>query len=153
MVGLLNAPRGTRLYQRLKGENRLLKEMSGNNTDFSLNFIPRMNHDILINGYHHILHTIYSPKQYYDRVKIFLSEYKPAKRGKLKVRAGDIAALIRTSWFLGFKETGRRYYWKFFMSTLFKQPKFFPISITLAAYGYHFRKVVGKYVKQPLRDS
>lgn len=153
MVGLLNAPRGTRLYQRLKGENRLLKEMSGNNTDLSLNFVPRMNYDMLISGYQHILHTIYSPKHYYDRIKIFLKEYKPAKRGKLKVRPGDIAALIRVSWFLGIVETGRRHYWKFFVSTLFKQPKFFPISIIFAAYGYHFRKVVGKYVKQPVRES
>jgi len=37
MVGLLNAPRGTRLYQRLKQENRLLKGFSGDNTDCSLN--------------------------------------------------------------------------------------------------------------------
>ncbi len=39
MVGLLNAPRGTKLYQRLKQENSLLKDMSGDNTDFSINFI------------------------------------------------------------------------------------------------------------------
>jgi len=42
MVGLLNAPRGTRLYQRLQKENRLLKDSSGNNTDCSINFIPKM---------------------------------------------------------------------------------------------------------------
>ena len=36
MVGLLNAPPGTRLYQRLKKENRLVKAFTGNNTDLSL---------------------------------------------------------------------------------------------------------------------
>jgi len=41
MVGLLNAVRGTRLYQRLEQEKRLIKSFSGNNTDFSLNFIPK----------------------------------------------------------------------------------------------------------------
>ncbi|GAH70253.1 unnamed protein product, partial [marine sediment metagenome] len=41
MVGLLNAPAGTRLYKRLKAENRLLKSFTGDNTDCSLNFIPK----------------------------------------------------------------------------------------------------------------
>ncbi len=41
MVGLLSAPSGTRLFERLKQENRLLSNFTGNNTDFSsLNFIP-----------------------------------------------------------------------------------------------------------------
>jgi len=68
MVGLLNAPPGTRLYQRLKNENRLVKDFTGNNTDCSLNFIPKMNHETLIDGYKHILNTIYSPEHYYERV-------------------------------------------------------------------------------------
>ncbi len=80
MVGLLNAPPGTRLYQHLKKENRLLKNSSGDNTDCSINFIPKMNYETLINGYKHILYTIYSPKQYYERVKTFLKAYKPQKR-------------------------------------------------------------------------
>ena len=62
MVGLLNAPPGTRLYQRLKKENRLLEGISGDNTDCSINFIPKMNYETLINGYQHILNTIYSPR-------------------------------------------------------------------------------------------
>jgi len=33
MVGLLNAPRGTALYKRLKGENRLTEAFTGDNTD------------------------------------------------------------------------------------------------------------------------
>lgn len=55
MVGLLNAPIGTKLYERLRSEGRLLKNMSGNNTDFSLNFIPKMNVDTLLEGYRDIL--------------------------------------------------------------------------------------------------
>ena len=62
MVGLLNAPRGTKLYHRLKKENRLLNDPSGDNTDFSLNFIPKMNVEALVDGYKKILNTIYSPK-------------------------------------------------------------------------------------------
>ena len=77
MVGLLNAPPGTKLHKRLKGENRLVRNFSGNNTDCTMNFIPKMNYEVLVTGYHSILNTIYSPHHYYERVKTFLREYRP----------------------------------------------------------------------------
>lgn len=154
MVGLLNAPRGTALYKRLKKENRLLKDMSGDNMDFSLNFIPKMNHEALINGYKHILNTIYSPKQYYERVKIFLKEFKPKKRkGRFKIQFYQLRGFIKSMWSLGIKENGRRYYWRFFVSTLLKYPRSFPLSMSFAVYGFHFRKVIEKYISLPIEDS
>jgi len=150
MVGLLNAPPGTRLYQRLKKENRLLEGISGDNTDCSINFIPKMNYETLINGYQHILNTIYSPRHYYERVKTFLREYKP--RGEIagRLQFCHIRALVKSIWFLGIREKGRRYYWKLFLSTLLKQPRKFPLSISLSVYGYHFRKVAEKYISLPV---
>ena len=145
MVGLLNAPRGTRLYQRLKKENRLLKGFSGDNTDGSLNFIPKMNYETLVNGYKHILNTIYSPKQYYERVRTFLKEYKPQRRNRIsQLHFYHIKAFFKCMWFLGIKEKGRRYYWKFIVSTLLRHPQFFPLSISLSVFGFHFRKVAEK---------
>jgi radical SAM superfamily enzyme YgiQ (UPF0313 family) len=150
MVGLLNAPSGTRLYQRLMKENRILKRSSGNNTDCSLNFIPRMNYETLINGYRHILKTIYAPKQYYERIKLFMGEYKPQQKiaGRLKLQ--HIRALVKSIWFLGVREKGRWPYWKLFVSTLIKQPRKFPLSISLSVYGYHFRKVLEEYDRLPV---
>ena len=153
MVGLLNAPRGTRLYQRLGRENRLLKDMSGDNMDFSLNFIPKMSHETLINGYKNILHTIYSPKQYYERIKTLLKEYRPQRRRRPQLKLYHINGLIRSMWFLGIREKGRRYYWKLFVSTLLKHPRSFSFSITLAIYGFHFRKVVEKYISTPIKST
>ena len=154
MVGLLNAPPGTRLHQRLKKENRLLQSFSGDQMDCSLNFIPKMNHEALINGYKNILNTIYSPKQYYERIKTFLNEYKPAprKRALPQLRFSHIRALIKATWVLGVKERGRKYYWRFFVSTLLKRPRAFPISISLAVYGFHFRKVTEKYISTPITN-
>jgi len=147
MVGLLNAPRGTRLYQRLKQENRLLKDISGDNMDCSLNFIPKMNYETLINGYKNILNTIYSPGHYYDRVKVFLREYKPPQiKRPTRLHFHHVRALFNSVWFLGIKEKGRSYFWKLFLSTLLKRPRFFPLSMSLALYGFHFRKVVEKYI-------
>src|SRR5512139_1603979 len=44
MVGILIALPRTQLYERLKKEQRLLKETSGNNTDFATNFIQKMDY-------------------------------------------------------------------------------------------------------------
>ena len=68
MVGLLNAPRGTTLYKRLFNEGRILKGMTGDNTDFTMNFIPKMNYNKLLEGYKKVTTSIYSPKFYYARV-------------------------------------------------------------------------------------
>ena len=153
MVGLLNAPPETRLYHRLKGENRLLAGGSGDNTDGSINFIPKMHYETLINGYRHILNTIYSPKQYYERIKIFLTEYKPRKKRKSKLQPRYIWALVKSMWVLGIKETGRRYYWRLFVSTLLRYPKYFPLSINFAIQGFHFRRVAEKIQSAPINDA
>jgi len=141
MVGLLNAPTGTRLYQRLKDEGRLLSSFTGNNTDCSLNFIPKMDRDKLIKGYKHILDTIYSPREYYKRISTFLQVYKPQRTKAGKVQSHQIKAVFRSIWFLGIRGSGKRHYWRLFISYLMQSPQKFARFITLAVYGYHFRKV------------
>lgn len=154
MVGLLNAPRGTRLYQRLKGENRLLKEdFTGDNMDYSLNFVPKMDRESLIDGYKQVLNTIYSPKHYYERIKTLLKEYKPRATVKIPhVKWSQIFGVINCIWFLGIREKGRRYYWRLFALTLLLRPRSFAMFMTLSAYGYHFRKVINKYVGAPSKS-
>ncbi|MEA3442603.1 MAG: B12-binding domain-containing radical SAM protein [Chloroflexota bacterium] len=152
MVGVLMAPPGTRLYKRLKKEKRLLPGGTGDNTDGSTNFIPKMGRETLAKGYKHILSTIYSPKPYYERIKTFLKEYKPKSERKGNISPRYIGALIKSMWVLGIKEKGRRYYWRLFVWTLLKKPKSFPLSITLAIQGFHFRKVTEKIHVPPIRD-
>jgi hypothetical protein len=144
MVGVLMAPPETRLYKRLKQENRILPKGSGDNTDGSTNFIPKMGREALAKGYKHVVDTIYAPGQYYERIKTFLKEYKPSNKGKLKVSIVHLIALIRSSWALGIREKGRVNYWKLVVWTLLKKPKTFPLSMTLAVQGFHFRKVAEK---------
>lgn len=145
MVGLLNAPRGTRLHQRLEKENRLIKNMSGDNTDYSTNFIPKMNYEALIEGYKKIINGIYSPKPYYQRVKRFLKENKPSQRIHFSSRNGHLhlayaGAFIKSLWWLGIWDSARIHYWKLFFWSLFRHPQLFPSAITFTIYGYHFRK-------------
>ncbi|HEX9896166.1 MAG TPA: B12-binding domain-containing radical SAM protein [Dehalococcoidales bacterium] len=146
MVGLLNAPRGSRLYERLKKENRLLKKGTGDNTDCSINFVPKMHLDTLLNGYKQIMNTIYAPKYFYERIKTFLKEFKP-RHYEVKfyqVRFYHIVGLVRSFWILGVVDKGRKYFWRFILPVLFKRPKFFPLSLILSVYGLHFRKVCEK---------
>jgi radical SAM superfamily enzyme YgiQ (UPF0313 family) len=144
MVGLLNAPRGTKLYNRLKKEDRLLDDSSGDNTDFSLNFIPKMNVETLMNGYKKILNTIYSPKHYYKRVITFLKEYKPKPLSKkINLKFSYFKAFLKSIWVLGIKGKERLHYWKLISWTLVRHPRFFNLAISFAIYGFHFRKVTG----------
>ncbi len=61
MVGLLQAPLGTPLYERMENEDRLVDNFSGDNVDGTTNIIPKMGLDTLRNGYRKILQQIYSP--------------------------------------------------------------------------------------------
>jgi radical SAM superfamily enzyme YgiQ (UPF0313 family) len=149
MVGLLNAPKGTRLYQRLAGEGRLLKDFSGDNTDLTMNFIPRMNLDTLIRGYKRTVDTIYAPKQYYARVMTFLKEYHPIRLRAPRTSVSDLKALFRSMVRLGLAGQERLYFWKLFFWSLFKRPRLFPLAITLSIYGFHFRKIYESYSPDP----
>jgi radical SAM superfamily enzyme YgiQ (UPF0313 family) len=141
MVGLLNAPRNTRLYQRLKKENRLIADTSGNNTDLSINFIPKMDYSKLIDGYKAVIRGIYAYKPYYQRVRQYLTEKKPVNDRRFRLEFSHIKALFQSIFVLGIKERGRVYYWKLFFWSLFRRPKMFPMAITYSIYGFHFRKV------------
>ena len=141
MVGLLNAPRGTKLYKRLMEEGRIIHAFSGDNTDLSMNFIPRMNRETLINGYKSIVGRIYSPKEYYARVKNFMRTFKPQQAKVFRVNFVDIKALLKSTLLLGIIAKERVYYWRLFFWSLFTRPKLFPLAITFAIYGFHFRKI------------
>ena len=142
MVGLLNAPTGTRLFKRLKEENRLLNSFHGDNMDGAMNFVPKMKYQDLIAGYKRVLESIYSQKEYYLRMKTFLQEYQSPFKRSFRLTWRDIKALFKSLWILGVLEKGKRYYWKLFFLGLFRYPRQFPLAITMAIYGFHFRKVV-----------
>lgn len=147
MVGLLNAPRRTKLYQRLLNEGRISSEFNGNNTDLSINFIPKMNAQTLLTGYQQIVSTIYSPKYYYQRVVNFLSEYKPAEFGKPRISLENIGAFFKANLRLGLFGKERKQYWKLFFWSLIKKPRLFPLAISMSIYGFHFRKVFEQYLQ------
>lgn len=142
MVGLLNAPKNTKLAKRLEKEGRLINDFSGNNTDFSMNFISEMNPGDLLAGYKNVVKTIYSPKFFYERVMLFLRYFEPHSADKsFRLNSNYIYAFFRSILKLGLLGEERFYYWKLFMWTLFKKPKLFSLAILYTIYGYHFKKI------------
>jgi radical SAM superfamily enzyme YgiQ (UPF0313 family) len=140
MVGLLQAPPGTKLYERLKREGRLLGQLSGDNADGATNIIPAMSLDTLREGYRKILEQIYAPKNYYQRVKVFLREYRPPKvRATLGFQYR--MAFLRSIYRLGILGRERFHFWRLLFWTQFHRPRLLTEAVTLAIYGYHFRKV------------
>jgi len=144
MVGLLNAPHGSRLFERLRKEGRLRKNSSGNNTDGSTNIIPKMNYQKLVEGYKNLMNRLYSDKSYYERVKTFLREYRPSEKTRRKFSFSQVPAFFRFVWNLGIATGGKRYFWKLFFLGLFRYPRAMPAVVTLAAYGFHFRKITNR---------
>ncbi len=138
MIGLLQAPAGTRLYKRLIGEGRLLGEMTGDNADGSTNIIPRLEIQFLKDGYRKLVKQIYQPKEYYQRCLTLLKTMKTPNINH-SIDPSYVRAFFRSIYLLGIKGVERVEYWKLFLWTLFNRPKLVPQAITLAIYGYHFR--------------
>jgi radical SAM superfamily enzyme YgiQ (UPF0313 family) len=143
MVGLLMALPQTRLYQRLMKEGRLETECSGNNTQATLNFKPRLNREFLQAGYRELMKRLYEPKVYYQRIRTFLKNHRPGGPARRLSRV-DIEALLKSFWLLGIWHRGRSGYWRLFWSSLLRRPRQFPRAIELAIMGYHFRRVASR---------
>jgi radical SAM superfamily enzyme YgiQ (UPF0313 family) len=145
MVGMLQAPVGTKLYERLAGEGRLLGAASGDNVDGATNIVPLMSREALYEGYRSVLQHLYAPEHYYARVKTFLLEYRPPKI-TAPLDTQQVLALFRSIVHLGIVGRERLEYWRLFLWTLFRRPDLFPLAITLAIYGYHFRQVCDLHI-------
>jgi radical SAM superfamily enzyme YgiQ (UPF0313 family) len=146
MVGLLNAPRLSRLYKRLKGEGRISEEFSGDNTDFSMNFVSVMNRNELMKGYKNILRNIYSPKQFSERVIRFMKYYNPPSV-RVSFSLEKVMALIKSIVYLGVINRNMVYFWKILLWSVFYRPRMFPLAVKYSIYGYHFRKVFRNMIK------
>lgn len=143
MVGLLTALPQTRLYQRLLKEGRLEAESTGNNTAAALNFRPKLNRDYLLAGYRELVRRLYEPRVYYQRIKVFLKNYRPTGQ-PVRLSWPEFKAFVKSFWVLGLWHRGRLAYWRFFWSTLLASPRKFRHGIELAILGYHYRRVASQ---------
>ena len=140
MVGLLTALPETALYRRLAREGRILADTCGNNTDAVLNFVTRLDRDLLLAEYRNLMHRLYAPRNYYRRIHAFLRSFEP--RGPLQqLSPADVRAFLKSLWLLGVCDSGRSRYWILLWSTLLSGPRKLHAAVELSILGHHFRKV------------
>jgi hypothetical protein len=130
----------------MQAENRISVTFSGNNTDGTTNIIPKMDPDVLFNGYRRLLQQIYSPHLFYQRVRTLLTELHP-RRATVHMEWRELMAFFKSIWKLGILGEERWEYWSLFFWAVFTHPNQIPLAVTFAIYGYHFRKISDIYVQ------
>ncbi|MCJ8499288.1 B12-binding domain-containing radical SAM protein [Desulfatitalea alkaliphila] len=140
MVGLLQAPPGTRLFDRLLRENRVTGPISGDNVDGTTNIVPKMGMAPLIEGYRSIMAHIYAPRHYYQRVRTLLKAFG-APRVRTPLDLQRCLAFGRSCLRLGVLGKERLHYWYLLLWTLLRKPRQLPLAVTLTIYGHHFRRI------------
>ena len=146
MVGLLQAPKGTRLYARMEAEGRLVGDASGDNVEGTTNIRSKMDFERLHAGYKEILNHIYAPRNYYQRVKTLLREQR-APHVRTRLTRSDLLAFGQSVIRLGVLGKERIHYWKLLLWTAVRRPRMLHQAVTLAICGYHFRKVCELHVR------
>jgi hypothetical protein len=143
MVGLLNAPKNTALFERYRNTGRIICEATGNNTDLTLNYVPVMDPETLVEGYKRILTEIYAIKPFYKRIRQLLSNYNPKHKYPVKVGPMVFRAFFKSLYALGIGQAGRWQYWSLLLWTLFHRPHLLADAVSFSLYGLHFRKLFG----------
>ena len=119
--------------------------MTGDNVDGTTNIISMMGNELLHKGYKTVVNSLYTPKNYYARIRTFLREYKlPGVRAPFNIKY--VMAFLRSVLHLGILGKERFHYWGLIIWTLFTRPKKVPLALTFAIYGYHFRRVVEQHI-------
>jgi radical SAM superfamily enzyme YgiQ (UPF0313 family) len=149
MVGLLTALPNTRLWRRLSEEGRILRQSMGNNTEASLNFIPKMNLEALLAGYRKVLASIYSPSEYFERAQAMIARLGARPKSRLVV--SDYVALFRSLVRQGIIARYRVAYWRFLGKTFFRTPRHLGLAVTLAIMGHHFFILSRRMQSDPTR--
>jgi len=147
MVGLLTAIKGTDLYTRLEREGRLLTESPGDSVNFSLNLVPEMDREVLLEGYKRVLRTIYDPslKNYFERCLTMLSDLKIAEHSVRRIGTAEVSAFFKSMYRQMFSRQGPAYM-KFLARVMKDYPKMLPEAVRLAIVGHHLAKVTSQQI-------
>lgn len=111
-----------------------------------MNFVPKMNAARLVEGYKTILRDIYSSRQYYKRAIDCLSRFKPDRIEPRRINPiSDLKALTKILMTLGVRDKERLRFWIYLFRLVVFHPRDIAHGLTLAAMGYHFRKITMSY--------
>jgi hypothetical protein len=92
--------------------------------------------------------ALYDPRNYYERVRILLAEYKEPKETP-PLSLDVILAVARCFFWLGLIRKGRSHFWRVFLWTCLHKRDSIQNFLGLAILGYHFCRVHGELGTQP----
>jgi len=115
MVGFLQAPPTTALYDRMKREGRLIEGM-----EMDSNFSPPIFRTVLplpvlLQGLSQLLGSLYDPRSYFDRAFRSIQNLKPrpTQHAPQLPVAYSLRVFLSSLWMQGIKSNYRREYWRF----------------------------------------
>ena len=144
MVGLLSAPPGTALWDRMEKEGRLLGMPSGDNVldVHSLNFTPAMDRSALIGNYGKLMNNLYRPDAYFNRALTFFETFRPNPEVTGQpLSFQDILSALKIVFYIGLRNKARGHFWSFILKTLIRHRAFFPDAMIAAVTGNHFWRI------------
>jgi len=147
MVGLLHALKGTDLYRRLEGEGRLLEETSGDNVSIALNFVPRMDAAFLLNGYKHLLSSLYDPtlKSYFERCWTFFKRWNIRPRAHQRLDLSSLRAVLMSLVLQTLSRHGAAYL-RCLIRVVFRRPLLLAQFFRFSIMGYHYERITRQQV-------
>jgi hypothetical protein len=107
-----------------------------------------MDRETLLEGYRTILHNIYSPVEYYSRAWASLMNTVTTGMPPIKTLSPEnMLAFMRVIYRLGILDSSRKNFWQFLRRIVRERRDLLADGLTLAAMGYHFRKVTEEYCR------
>jgi len=154
MVGFLQAPPTTPLYDRMLKQGRLLAENTASSNFDRPNFRTLLPLPVLLQGMRQTLLSLYSPSAFYNRAYRSLVLWETREQhvvgsGKAEEKATPyplslmLGILVRSVYRQGILSSYRREYWKFLLQILRRWPRSsakLSMGITMLLSGHHFIK-------------
>ncbi|HMA84812.1 MAG TPA: radical SAM protein [Desulfosalsimonadaceae bacterium] len=150
MIGLLTALPGTRLYERLKSEGRMIGASIGNNTHvLSTNFKTVMDGERIKEGYKKILANIYDYrlKMYFERCNRFFDNMQYTGYFQRKIRYEEVKIFLKSLGRQPFTPYGWEYI-KFLTRNFFKHREIFGEAVSMSITGHHFHTITQETLKK-----
>ncbi|MDH4261489.1 MAG: B12-binding domain-containing radical SAM protein [Spirochaetia bacterium] len=147
LISMLTAMRGTKLWDRLEAEGRLLADLESGDTNLEANFIPKlMTKEALQSGYAALYRRLYEPENFYIRFAALIDQvdlksihkysYLKNAMDPRHFRIYFLGAMYRTVKFYIFNsdKNMRRLFWKCLRKAIKKDILLFPWVIEILMY-------------------
>ena len=157
MIGMLQAPPTTPLYDRMKAEGRLIEDSEAITNFSAPNFRTVMPLPTLLHGLSALLADLYEPTAYFKRALRSLEVWQP-KPSQVEPDAPlwhEVRTMVSSMWTQGIKSRYRREYWVF-LATILHRYRSDPVrlgrGLSILVSAHHFVIYAGEVAHELERE-